>query len=160
MRVSTKARYAVAAMADLAQLTEQKQVKTVVLNDVAERQELPMAYLEQLFAKLRKAGLVRSMRGAYGGYTLSRPSEDICIADIIYAVDAPVKATRCENHSPNGCMSSGKRCLSHHLWEGLDTLVHQYFSQISLKEISLESSAPFSYIFNTTPAIETGAHVL
>ncbi len=141
MRVSTKARYAVSAMVDMAVITENDPARAVSLNDIAVRQELPTAYLEQIFAKLRQAQLVQSIRGAHGGYKLGRPVDTIRIADIIYAVDNPSKATRCDQHSPSGCMSTGKRCLTHNLWEGLDHVIHHYLSQLSLEDIAFQKKS-------------------
>src|ERR1700733_59858 len=101
MRLSTKGRYAVMAMADLA--AHEQGARPVSLADVAQRQEISLSYLEQLFAKLRRGGLVRSVRGPGGGYRLSRPATEIRVADIIVAVDEPMTATRCKAGSPKGC---------------------------------------------------------
>ncbi len=101
MRLSTKGRYAVMAMADLA--AHEQGARPVSLADVAQRQEISLSYLEQLFAKLRRGGLVRSVRGPGGGYRLSRASNEIRVADIIVAVDEPMTATRCKAGSPKGC---------------------------------------------------------
>ena len=99
MRLSTKGRYAVMAMVDLA---TQSDGRPVALADVAERQEISISYLEQLFGKLRRGGLVESVRGPGGGYMLSRTSDDTRVSDIIMAVDEPIKATRCSPGSPKG----------------------------------------------------------
>src|SRR6185437_16016816 len=98
MRLSTKGRYAVMAMADLAGHAAEAEVQArpVALADIAERQDISLSYLEQLFAKLRRGGLVTSVRGPGGGYRLSRPSSELRIADIIVAVDEPIPATRCK----------------------------------------------------------------
>ena len=104
MRLSTKARYAVTAMVDVA-LEEGS--GPVSLTTISSRQELPLAYLEQLFGKLRKAGLVKSSRGSAGGYALNHKAQDVSILDIISAVDTPLKATRCEHESANGCRATG-----------------------------------------------------
>src|SRR5471032_814063 len=116
MRLSTKGRYAVMAMVDLAQHGEGGPVS---LAEIAERQEISLSYLEQLFAKLRKGGLVRSVRGPGGGYRLSRASGEIRIADIIVAVDEPIAATRCKPGSSIGCTGTTSRCVTHDLWEEL-----------------------------------------
>ena len=110
MRLSTKGRYAVMAMADLAQ--HEAGNRPVSLADIAQRQEISLSYLEQLFAKLRRGGLVKSVRGPGGGYRLSRPSEELRIADIIMAVDEPIAATRCKPGSSKGCTDAG-RALRH-----------------------------------------------
>src|SRR5262249_13038324 len=101
MRLSTKGRYAVMAMADLAQ--HEASNRPVSLADIAQRQEISLSYLEQLFAKLRRGGLVKSVRGPGGGYRLSRPANEMRIADVIVAVDEPIAATRCKPGSSKGC---------------------------------------------------------
>jgi Rrf2 family protein len=100
VRLSTKGRYAVMAMADLA--GNEGGTRPVSLAEIAKRQEISLSYLEQLFAKLRKGGLVRSVRGPGGGYRLSRPASELRIADIILAVDEPIATTRCKTGSPLG----------------------------------------------------------
>lgn len=132
MRLSTKARYAVTAMVDMA-LEEAS--GPVSLATIASRQELPLAYLEQLFAKLRKAGLVSSSRGAAGGYILAHKADGIRILDIIAAVDTPLKATQCEVGSPKGCRSTGERCLTHDLWDELGALVQLFLSHVTLADV-------------------------
>ncbi len=104
MNLSTKGRYAVMAMVDLAR---QANGKPVALNEIAQRQEISLSYLEQLFARLRRGGLVVSARGPGGGYRLARSPEETRIADIMLAVDEPIKATRCEVGSPRGCTGTG-----------------------------------------------------
>src|ERR1700759_5856025 len=104
MRLSTKGRYAVMAMADLAGPASEQgsESRPVALADIAARQDISLSYLEQLFAKLRRGGLVPGVRGPGGGYRLSRPSGDLRIADIILAVDEPIAATRCKTGSIKG----------------------------------------------------------
>jgi Rrf2 family iron-sulfur cluster assembly transcriptional regulator len=133
MRLSTKGRYAVMAMADLA--GHEQGSRPVSLADIAERQEISLSYLEQLFAKLRRGGLVVSVRGPGGGYRLSRPSGEIRIADIIVAVDEPITATRCRSGSPKGCTSTGGRCVTHDLWEELGRQIHIFLSSVSLGDV-------------------------
>ncbi len=143
MKLNTRSRYAVMAMVDLA-LNEQE-TKVTSLNDISERQELPLPYLEQIFAKLKKANLVTSVRGASGGYTLGRPTQAIRISDIIYAVEPPSKTTRCGDHEKKGCHSSGSRCATHDLWEALGLTIHSFFSKITLKDVlnnTLSTSSP------------------
>ncbi len=132
MRLSTKGRYAVMAMADLATHSVGKPVS---LADVAERQEISLSYLEQLFGKLRRGGLVNSVRGPGGGYLLSREKEEVRVADIIMAVDEPIMATRCEPGSPAGCHSDKARCLTHDLWQELGNQIYLYLSSVSLADI-------------------------
>jgi Rrf2 family iron-sulfur cluster assembly transcriptional regulator len=109
--------------------------KPVALADIAERQEISLSYLEQLFGKLRKGGLVRSVRGPGGGYLLARGGGDTRVSDIILAVDEPIKATRCTPGSPTGCTSSKGRCLTHDLWEELGNQIYLYLSSVSLEDV-------------------------
>ena len=108
----------------------------VALADVADRQEISLSYLEQLFGKLRRGGLVESVRGPGGGYMLSRTSADTRISDIIMAVDEPIKATRCTPGSPEGCKSNKSRCLTHDLWEELGNHIYLYLSSVSLADVA------------------------
>ncbi len=140
MRLSTKGRYAVMAMADLARngRGDEGQGRAVSLAEIAARQEISLSYLEQLFARLRRAGLVKSVRGPGGGYRLSSTAADIAVADIVLAVDEPIRATRCTGHaSPKGCMMSGERCITHDLWEGLGQEIHRYLASVSLEDVIL-----------------------
>ena len=133
MRLSTKGRYAVMAMADLAR---NGAAKAVPLQDIATRQEISLSYLEQLFARLRRGGLVASVRGPGGGYRLARNAADTWVADIVLAVDEPIRATRCAGMgSPKGCMLGGERCITHHLWEGLGQQIHSYLASVSLEDV-------------------------
>ncbi len=132
MRLSTKGRYAVMAMVDLAKHCTGRPIS---LADIADRQEISLSYLEQLFSRLRKGGLVRSVRGPGGGYLLSREAADLRISDIILAVDEPLRATRCHPDSPDGCKSDHSRCLTHDLWEELGHQIHLYLSSVSLADV-------------------------
>ena len=132
MRLSTKGRYAVMAMVDLA---HHSHGAPVTLAEIAERQEISLSYLEQLFAKLRKGGLVKSMRGPGGGYVLAHPAAETRIADIILAVDEPIRATRCAPGSPAGCRSDGGRCLTHDLWEELGNQIHAFLASVTLYDV-------------------------
>jgi Rrf2 family iron-sulfur cluster assembly transcriptional regulator len=140
MRLSTKGRYAVMAMADLAGHAASgsephEQPKPVALADIAERQDISLSYLEQLFAKLRRGGLVTSVRGPGGGYRLARPSGELRIADIIVAVDEPIAATRCSPNGSKGCTKTGARCVTHDLWEELGQQIHVFLSSVSLADV-------------------------
>jgi Rrf2 family iron-sulfur cluster assembly transcriptional regulator len=132
------------AMADLAY---HSRGKPMTLADVAERQEISLSYLEQLFGRLRRAGLVTSVRGPGGGYRLAHEPKDLRIADIIIAVDEPIKATRCTPGSPMGCHSHRGRCLTHDLWEELGHHIHLYLNSVTLGDVCerriLGSSRPF-----------------
>ena len=132
MRLNTKGRYAVMAMVDLAQ---QGMGEPTSLAEIAERQEISLSYLEQLFAMLRKAGLVKSVRGPGGGYLLAHDRSETRIADIILAVDEPIRATRCAPGSPTGCRGNQSRCLTHDLWEELGNQIHLYLSSVSLADV-------------------------
>ncbi|MBU1384055.1 MAG: Rrf2 family transcriptional regulator [Alphaproteobacteria bacterium] len=137
MRLSTKGRYAVMAMADLAKHGRADGVQRAVsLAEIAARQEISLSYLEQLFARLRKSGLVQSVRGPGGGYRLARGAHETVVADIVLAVDEPIRATRCIGHSsPKGCMMAGERCITHNLWEDLGDEIHRYLAAVSLEDV-------------------------
>ncbi len=132
MRLSTKGRYAVMAMVDLA---NRSLGKPVALADIAESQEISLSYLEQLFARLRKGGLVKSVRGPGGGYMLAHAPEQTRVSDVILAVDEPIRATRCMPGVPSGCRSNKTRCLTHDLWEELSHQIHMYLSAVSIADI-------------------------
>jgi Rrf2 family iron-sulfur cluster assembly transcriptional regulator len=132
VKLSTKGRYAVMALVDLA---SQSDGRPVALADIAERQEISLSYLEQLFAKLRRGGLVRSVRGPGGGYLLAREAGDTRISDAILAVDEPIRATRCRNGSSAGCRANKSRCLTHDLWEELGNQIHVFLSSVSLADV-------------------------
>lgn len=132
MRLSTKGRYAVMAMVDLAQHSGDG---PVCLSDIAERQEISLSYLEQLFAKLRRGGLVKSVRGPGGGYLLTHERDATRISDIILAVDEPIRATRCKPGATIGCRGDRGRCLTHDLWEELSNQIHLYLSSVSLGDV-------------------------
>ena len=132
MKLSTKGRYAVMAMVDLAQHAG---TGPVCLADIAERQEISLSYLEQLFAKLRRGGLVKSVRGPGGGYLLAYARDAIRIFDIIRAVDEPIHAIRCRPGATLGCRGDRSRCLTHDLWEELSNQIHLYLSSVSLGDV-------------------------
>lgn len=126
MKLTTRGRYAVTAMLDLALHGEKNPIS---LADISKRQHISLSYLEQLFAKLRKSDLVKSVRGPGGGYRLSRSGKDINVADIISAVNESTDATNC---SGMGTCQSGEPCLTHYLWDDLSQQIHQFLSGISL----------------------------
>lgn len=132
MKLSTKGRYAVMALVDLASQTDGR---PVALADIAERQEISLSYLEQLFAKLRRGGLVRSVRGPGGGYLLAHPASETRVSDAILAVDEPIRATRCRTGSAAGCRANKSRCLTHDLWEELGNQIHVFLSSVSLADV-------------------------
>lgn len=132
MMLGTKARYAVMAMVELASCDQSKPTR---LKEISERQEIPLAYLEQIFSLLRQHGIVSSVKGPGGGYVLARQRATISIADVVNASEEPTKITRCEAHSHDGCMASKTRCLTHDLWEGLEHQIQHYLSKISLEDV-------------------------
>lgn len=131
MKLGTRGRYAVMAMVELAQAFQKGPVS---LSEIAEKQEISLSYLEQLFSKLKNVGLVQSVRGASGGYILSRPPRLIYIADIVAAADKPFKATRCA-HKGGGCLRAQARCAVHHLWEALGNKINGFLQSVSLQDI-------------------------
>lgn len=132
MKLSTKGRYAVMATIDLA---KHSSGKPVALSDIALRQGISLSYLEQLFAKLRRGGIVKSVRGPGGGYVLVNGADGTRIADIILAVDEPIRATRCSTGSSKGCTPSGVRCVTHDLWEELSRQIHLYLTSVSVGDV-------------------------
>lgn len=128
MRLSTKGRYAVTAMLDLAIHAERG---PITLAEISHGQGISLSYLEQLFARLRREGLVEGVRGPGGGYRLAKPVADISVADIIAAVDETVDATQCEGKENS---QDGKRCLTHDLWNSLSTQIFNYLASINLAE--------------------------
>jgi Rrf2 family iron-sulfur cluster assembly transcriptional regulator len=129
MRLTTKGRYAVTAMLDLAY---HSQKKPVTLTDIAARQTISLSYLEQLFARLRRANMVKGIRGPGGGYTLAGRASDINIADIVAAVDEPIEATKCGGEA--NCQQE-QACLTHDLWMGLSQQIRDYLKGITLAQL-------------------------
>lgn len=131
MKLTTKGRYAVTAMIDLSLNDEEGPVS---LLEISERQSISLSYLEQLFSKLRKEGLVNSMRGPGGGYSLSREPKLIAISSIILAVDENLDVTSCGN-SAAGCHENNKRCLTHNLWMDLSNRIQSFLDDITLQDM-------------------------
>ena len=130
MRLTTKGRFAVTAMIDVAM----HGTKTpVTLAGVSQRQKISLSYLEQLFGKLRRHGLVESVRGPGGGYRLARAAESISVADVIVAVDEPIDATKCGGRE--NCNDDGKRCMTHELWANLNQHIFGYLRSVNLAEL-------------------------
>ena len=129
MRLTTKGRYAVTAMLDLALHKSQGPIS---LSDISSRQAISLSYLEQLFSKLRRSELVSSVRGPGGGYELKRGSDEIFIAQIIDAVDESVDTTKCQGA---GDCQGGETCLTHYLWEDLSEQIHAFLESISLADL-------------------------
>ena len=149
MRLTTKGRYAVTAMLDLALNQDQGPIS---LADIAQRQDISLSYLEQLFSRLRKQALVSSVRGPGGGYTLGRDALSINIAQVITAVDESLDTTACGG---TGKCHGDQPCLTHALWQDLSNSIHDYLSSISLQDvINGHSAAQEANITKIAPRIE------
>ena len=131
MQLTSKGRYAVMAMADLSA----QDARAVTIAEIAEGQGISAAYLEQLFARLRRAGLVAGVRGPGGGYKLAKPACDVSVADVIAAVDERIATTRCEPGSKLGCTGKTERCATHNLWAALSCRINDFLSGVSLKDV-------------------------
>ena len=121
-------------MMAMTELAGREDACPVPLAAIAERQQISQAYLEQLFVRLRQQGLVQSVRGPGGGYRLARPAADLSVADVVTAVDEPLRATRCAG-SGVGCMRDGARCLTHDLWAETGRQLHNYLAAVSLADV-------------------------
>lgn len=132
MKLTTKGRYAVAAILDIAL---RKRVLPVTLNDIALKQNISVSYLEQIFAKLRTAGLVRSMKGPGGGYMITRSLSQISIKEVIDAVGEKVAMTKCSNNLAKSCIANGVKCSTHDLWEELGNKINGYLGSISIADL-------------------------
>ena len=131
MILTTKARYAVMAVIEIA---SNKNGAPVSLLTISQSQEISLSYLEQIFAHLKKAGIVESIKGAKGGYILGKKNQEITVAQIIKAIGEPIKMTRC-NVENKGCMKSAVKCKTHHLWQGLENKIYDYLDSISLNKL-------------------------
>ena len=132
MKLTSKGRYAVMAMADLAKNNVKKPTN---LTEISLRQGISIAYLEQLFLKLRKNNLVQSARGPSGGYVLSRPPEEIKLLSIISAVDEKIKTVKCRKESKKGCNGKSIKCITHNLWDDLEAHINKFFHDNTLSDI-------------------------
>ena len=132
MKLSSKGRYAVMALADLAKFDLQKPIS---LRDISLRQDISLVYLEQLFSKLKKNKIVNSVRGIKGGYILSKHSSQIKISEIFIAVEEKVKTISCEKHSKKGCNGRSDKCITHNLWDELDNYINNFFENKSLEDL-------------------------
>jgi len=136
MRLTTKGRFAVTAMIDVAMHGTES---PVTLAGVSDRQKISLSYLEQLFGKLRRHGLVASVRGPGGGYRLARPAGAVSVADVILAVDEPIDATKCGGKE--NCLDD-RRCMTHELWAGLNTHIFAYLRSVTLEELVRQQERP------------------
>ena len=132
MKLTTKGRYAVMAMADLASFRDKGPTN---LTDISLRQNISLAYLEQIFIKLKKSHLVKSVRGAKGGYVLELSPEEIRISNIISAVDEEVKMLNCKKESKKGCNNKSTKCITHNLWDQLDQHINNFFEKVKLQDL-------------------------
>jgi Rrf2 family iron-sulfur cluster assembly transcriptional regulator len=132
MKLTTKGRYAVMAMADLALFKDNGPTS---LSDISLRQNISLPYLEQIFIKLKNKNLVKSTRGAKGGYVLEKPANDIKISNIISAVDEEVKMLNCKKESKKGCNNKTTKCITHNLWDQLDQHINSFFDKVKLQDL-------------------------
>ena len=132
MKLTTKGRYTVMAMADLALYQTGKPVS---LNDISLRQNISLSYLEQLFSKLKNGKLVKSVRGPSGGYILDKNPKDIKLSNIIFAVDEEVKTLNCKKESKKGCNGKPTKCITHNLWDDLENHINNFFENKSLNDL-------------------------
>ena len=132
MKLTTKGRYAVMAMADLAVFKDNGPVS---LTEISLRQNISLPYLEQIFIKLKNNNLVKSTRGAKGGYILEKPASEIKILNIISAVDEEVKMLNCKKESKKGCNNKSTKCITHNLWDQLDQHINNFFEKVKLQDL-------------------------
>ena len=152
MRLTTKGRFAVTAMVDLAM----RQTRgPVTLAAISERQHISLSYLEQLFGKLRRRKLVTSVRGPGGGYRLAQPMHSVTVAEIVIAVDEPLDATQCGGKE--NCKDD-KRCMTHDLWANLNKKMHEYLSSVSLGDlVAQQADRPVAVLHDKRPAEKVAA---
>ena len=133
MRLTNKGRYAVMAMADLASNGKDGPIS---LTEISLRQNISLAYLEQIFSKLKSNKLVKSSRGAAGGYILEKPASEIKLSNIINAVDEEVKTLNCKKNSKRGCNNKSTKCITHNLWDQLDQHINGFFEKVKLQDLA------------------------
>ena len=136
MKLTNKGRYAVMAMADLALNANNGPIS---LNEISIRQNISLAYLEQIFLKLKNNKLVKSSRGASGGYILEKPASEIRLLNIIKAVDEEVKTLNCKKNSKKGCNNRYSKCITHNLWDELDQHINGFFEKVKLQELTKQN---------------------
>ena len=133
MKLTNKGRYAVMAMADLASNANNGPIS---LSEISLRQNISLPHLEQIFIKLKDNKLVRSSRGATGGYILEKPASEIRLSNIIYAVDEEVKTLNCKKNSKRGCNNKSYKCITHNLWDQLDQHINGFFEKVKLQDLT------------------------
>ena len=136
MKLTTKGRYAVMAMADLASYSKNNPVS---LSEISNRQNISLAYLEQLFIHLKENKLVRSVRGVKGGYALDKPASEIKLSNIFIAVNEEIKTLNCKKDSKRGCNNKSVKCITHNLWDKLDSHINGFFENVKLEELVKKS---------------------
>ena len=132
MKLTSKGRYAVQALADLATIKDEKPTN---LTEISLRQGISISFLEQIFLKLKRKNLVKSLRGPTGGYLLSKPSSEITLSSIIDAVDEKVKTVACRKDSKKGCNGKSMKCITHNLWDDLENHINYFFEKNTLEDI-------------------------
>ena len=136
MKLTNKGRYAVMAMADLATNANNGPIS---LNEISIRQNISLAYLEQIFIKLKDNKLVKSSRGAKGGYVLEKPASEIKLSYIIFAVNEEVKTLNCNKNSKRGCNHKSSKCITHNLWDQLDQHINGFFEKVKLQDLTIKN---------------------
>ena len=132
MKLSSKGRYAVMALTDLAKFNPKD---PVALRDISLRQGISLVYLEQLFLKLKKNKIVKSIRGKKGGYVLSKIASEVKISDILFAVDEKIKTIGCTRHSEKGCNGRSSKCITHDFWDELENHINDFFKKKNLEDL-------------------------
>jgi len=132
MKLNTRARYAVMALADMASFSTQNPVS---LRDISLRQNISLVYLEQIFSKLKKSNIVKSIRGTNGGYILTKDPEKIKLSNIFLAVDEKVKTVQCKKESKKGCNGKLTKCITHYLWDDLEMHINDFFDKKNLGDL-------------------------
>ena len=133
MKLSSKGRYAVMALTDLAKFNAKD---PVTLRDISLRQGISLVYLEQLFLKLKKNKIVKSIRGQKGGYVLNKKESEVKISDILLAVDEKIKTIGCKKHSQQGCNGRSSKCITHDFWDELENYINDFFKKKNLEDLS------------------------
>ena len=136
MKLTTKGRYAVMAMADLASNSNRGPIS---LTEISLRQNISLAYLEQIFIKLKNNKLIKSSRGVKGGYILEKPASEIKLSNIIDAVDEKVKTLNCKKQSKRGCNNKSTKCITHNLWDQLDQHINGFFEKVKLQDLTKQN---------------------
>tara|TARA_B110001452_G_C14963360_1_gene336848 strand:- start:157 stop:582 length:426 start_codon:yes stop_codon:yes gene_type:complete len=136
MKLTSKGRYAVMALADLAKFNSERPVS---LRDISLRQGISLDFLEQIFSKLKKQNIVKSIRGTNGGYILNKIPEEIKLANILNAVDEEVKTVQCKKESKKGCNGKSTKCITHNLWDELQIHINDFFEQKNLKDLIINT---------------------